>query len=330
MTASDVVELLDVVERTGGTVWLDGGWGVDALLGEQTREHDDLDVAVEESDHARVAQALRERGFRPVFRGDTSDWNYALGDDRGREVDLDVFRAGDTGAGWYGPPGEQVATYTTHALGGRGQILGRHVPCIAPDVLVTLHTGYAVDENDWHDVSLLCERFGLGVPPDYDTFRPGRPRGLDRVSVAPGDPIPDAVRSLLRLLPDWFGIESAVEGYVDDAGRMQTVAARDDAEHIVAVLLLAEHDPGCPEVHLMAVHPVWHRRGVGSALLRTAEHLARSAGEGLLSVKTLGPSRPHAGYDRTRAFYLGAGFLPVEEFLDLWPGNPALVLVKPL
>jgi hypothetical protein len=36
---------------------------------------------------------------------------------------------------------------------------------------VRFHTGYDVDEDDWADVSRLCERFGIPVPADYDRFR---------------------------------------------------------------------------------------------------------------------------------------------------------------
>jgi len=37
MTESDVVGLLDELESAGVRVWIDGGWGVDALFGEQLR-----------------------------------------------------------------------------------------------------------------------------------------------------------------------------------------------------------------------------------------------------------------------------------------------------
>ena len=50
----------------------------------------------------------------------------------------------------------------------------------------------------------------------------------------------------------------------------------------------------------------------------------------LLQVKTLGPTRPSEHYDRTRAFYAALGFQPLEEIHDLWPGNPCLIMVKPL
>jgi lincosamide nucleotidyltransferase A/C/D/E len=50
VSADDVIEILDAFDRAGATVWLDGGWGVDALLGEERRRHDDLDVAIAQSD----------------------------------------------------------------------------------------------------------------------------------------------------------------------------------------------------------------------------------------------------------------------------------------
>jgi hypothetical protein len=49
-----------------------------------------------------------------------------------------------------------------------------------------------------------------------------------------------------------------------------------------------------------------------------------------LQVKTLGPTRPDEGYDRTRRFYAQLGFRPLEEIRDLWPENPCLIMVKAL
>jgi lincosamide nucleotidyltransferase A/C/D/E len=37
MTPEALVDRLQLFENTGIEVWLDGGWAVDALLGEQTR-----------------------------------------------------------------------------------------------------------------------------------------------------------------------------------------------------------------------------------------------------------------------------------------------------
>lgn len=80
----------------------------------------------------------------------------------------------------------------------------------------------------------------------------------------------------------------------------------------------------------MAVDRAWHRRGIGTALVAAAEATVRSDGAQLLSLKTLGPSRPDPSYEHTRRFYLARGFLPREELHNLWEDNPCLIMVKPL
>jgi hypothetical protein len=44
MSASDTVEVLDAIRSAGCRFWLEGGWGVDALVGRQTRSLRDVDV----------------------------------------------------------------------------------------------------------------------------------------------------------------------------------------------------------------------------------------------------------------------------------------------
>ena len=51
------------LEQAGVRVWLDGGWGIDALVGEQTREHDDLDCVIALSDAEIARDALAVLGF---------------------------------------------------------------------------------------------------------------------------------------------------------------------------------------------------------------------------------------------------------------------------
>lgn len=143
--------------------------------------------------------------------------------------------------------------------------------------------------------------------------------------------------SLLRLLPAWFGIESSNAGYVEAAQTMPTYLAwpRDDsrpsAERApLGVLLLDRHFRQAAEIHLLAVAPSAHRRGTGRALVDAAASDLVAEGVSLLEVKTLGPSHPDPGYAKTRLFYEAMGFIPVEEIRDLWPGNPALIMIKVL
>ena len=43
VSAEDVVEIYKRLMKNGIQVWLTGGWGIDALLGERIRLHKDLD-----------------------------------------------------------------------------------------------------------------------------------------------------------------------------------------------------------------------------------------------------------------------------------------------
>jgi lincosamide nucleotidyltransferase A/C/D/E len=157
------------MDGLGVRVWVDGGWAVDACLGTWTRSHGDLDIAIEERDVPAAVAALRARGYGPVERGDTSAWNFVLGDGSGHRVDFHVIVLDATGRGVYGPP-EHGLCYPAQALAGSGVIGGRAVACISPEWLVRFHTGYEVDEDDWADVSALCARFGIPLPDDYQRF----------------------------------------------------------------------------------------------------------------------------------------------------------------
>jgi lincosamide nucleotidyltransferase A/C/D/E len=58
MQASDIMQIIDWFEQANIPVWLDGGWGVDALVGHQTRSHSDLDVVVWLNTVTKIEQLL--------------------------------------------------------------------------------------------------------------------------------------------------------------------------------------------------------------------------------------------------------------------------------
>jgi lincosamide nucleotidyltransferase A/C/D/E len=93
-----------------------------------------------------------------------------LGDDAGHEVDLHVIVLDDEGNGRYGPA-ERGDQYPRDALAGEGSIGECQVRCITPEWLVRWHTGYALADKDWADVSALCARFGIPVPAEYERFQ---------------------------------------------------------------------------------------------------------------------------------------------------------------
>ena len=166
MTATAALRLYTMFEQAGIWVWIDGGWAVDALLGEQTRRHTDLDIALETRRLTRLRAVLAGGGYQEILRDDTSPWNFVLANGRGREVDVHAFTFDEHGDGVYGPA-ENGDFYRAEALTGRGVIDGTPVRCISARWLVRFHTGYTLSAKDFHDVQLLCERFDLELPEEY-------------------------------------------------------------------------------------------------------------------------------------------------------------------
>ncbi len=127
-----------------------------------------------------------------------------------------------------------------------------------------------------------------------------------------GDPA--VVEEVLRELPEWFGIEASIRDDAKHAGRHPTYTATDGhSAEVRGLLVLTSHGPTSAEVHLLAVRPAAHRRGIGRALMAAAERDLRDDGVAFLQVKTLGPSRPDRHDDATRAFYLALDYSPLEE-----------------
>jgi len=135
------------------------------------------------------------------------------------------------------------------------------------------------------------------------------------------------------MLPGWFGIESSNVGYVAAARRLPAYLAwpadREESQPS-GVLLAVRHYPCSAEIYLMAVDPARHRSGAGRALVQALEADLIADGVEFLQVKTQGPGRPDAGYAKTRLFYTGVGFQPLEEIDGLWPGIPCLMMIKSL
>jgi GNAT superfamily N-acetyltransferase len=131
---------------------------------------------------------------------------------------------------------------------------------------------------------------------------------------------------VLRDLRDWFGFEDVNVAYVRDVAGLPTFAAGDDA-----FLALKVHNPRAAELYVMGVRRERHGQGLGTALVAAAETYLRERAVEYLQVKTLGPSYPDEGYERTRRFYEARGFVPLEEIHGLWDtDNPCLVMVKRL
>ena len=163
MSAKSLVALLDLIEDAGIVLWLDGDWGVDALLGEQTRPHMDLGRIPQIADVPRMREVLVARGFS-LKEGKPPD-SFVLQDGDGLKIDdhavaldadgNDVHRM-EHGEDWIVP---------AESFKGRGRVAGRPVRCLSPTPQVLCHAqGYDPAEKDLADMERLHDRFGVELP----------------------------------------------------------------------------------------------------------------------------------------------------------------------
>jgi lincosamide nucleotidyltransferase A/C/D/E len=152
MESVQVVALLDRLHGAGIRAWVAGGWAVDAVVGRRTRDHGDLDLAVDAAQLDALLALLGEHGFRI-----TVDWlpsRVELTAADGRRVDLHpvAFRTDGSGlqSGLNGPGFEYPADGFT-----AGSIDGRAVPCLSVALQLRFREGYPPRDVDLHDVVVL-------------------------------------------------------------------------------------------------------------------------------------------------------------------------------
>ena len=167
MSVESALEILVGLQEHGVDACVGGGWGVDALVAEQTREHADLDLWLEARAVEPLFVALTAMGIDRVlpWPGDRP-WNFVLHDGGSLRIDLHFYEAMSPDLLHYGAvTGDE--TFPRSALTGVGLIGGVEVRCEQPEWALRWHDGYPPRPVDRHDVALLCTRFGLAVPKTY-------------------------------------------------------------------------------------------------------------------------------------------------------------------
>jgi lincosamide nucleotidyltransferase A/C/D/E len=151
MRATDVAEVIDALELAGLEAWVAGGWGVDMLVGAQTRKHLDLDLVVSDLELTRAAQVLDKIGFRERDRQvlETAELSLSIAfrDDARRRVDLHPV---DLGAFPSSSADLDVDAPWVH-----GSLEGRPVRCLSAVVQLVLHQHYELRYYEHRDVALL-------------------------------------------------------------------------------------------------------------------------------------------------------------------------------
>jgi lincosamide nucleotidyltransferase A/C/D/E len=165
--AEEVIDLYQSLSGHDVQVWLTGGWGIDALLQEQTRPHKDLDILVLVDDVLRMRDLLGNAGYGLKEIWSENRWDvdsrsaeiptaFVLQDAEGREVDVHAMRLDHQENGIPAWAAEEIV-FTREDLAGEGVIAGVAVRCISPDLQALLHTGYDLPDEQARDLELLLQ-----------------------------------------------------------------------------------------------------------------------------------------------------------------------------
>jgi lincosamide nucleotidyltransferase A/C/D/E len=161
---------------------LTGGWGIDALLGQQTRHHKDLDVILLLDDVVRMCALLSRAGYCLNELWSENRWTldaqgieiataFVLRDSGGHELDVHAIRLDDRGNGIPTWEVSEGFVFRSQDLAGVGRITGFPVQCITPEMQMLCHTGYELPEKQLRDLELLHEKFGVEYPAEVSRLR---------------------------------------------------------------------------------------------------------------------------------------------------------------
>lgn len=172
VSAKDAKDLYRRLSDKGIQIWLTGGWGIDALLGKETRPHKDLDAVLLLDDMVRMNEILSTAGYVLKDLWSENRWTidsqgnrtatvFVLQDGEGHEFDAHAISLDNQGNGV--PAWEEVEEFlfTKAGLAGNGMIAGFPVRCITPEMQVYCHIGYELPEKQLRDLELLHQKFGV-------------------------------------------------------------------------------------------------------------------------------------------------------------------------
>ena len=176
VSASEIIRMFGLLSDHCIRAWLLGGWGVDALLETQTREHKDIDVLIQEEDILQMIQLLELDRYDDFHLWEENRWDidkenhqyptaFYMLDNKEREFDVHAIRLDEEGNAipqW--ALDDNNFLYTKADISATGKINGVPFPCITAEKQMLVHTGYELPETHQSDMKLIHEKFGVPYP----------------------------------------------------------------------------------------------------------------------------------------------------------------------
>ena len=134
--------------------------------------------------------------------------------------------------------------------------------------------------------------------------------------------------TVLRSVPEWFGIEDSLLKYAKEIDNLDTYTAWFNNE-LIGFISVKHHNKYSAELYVLGIKLNFHRNGIGTKLYSMIEQALKEKNVKYVQVKTLSSKANDVNYEKTRLFYLSLGFVPLEEFSEFWTkDSPCLQMIK--
>ncbi len=161
MPQEEVEHIVSIIQNAKIDFWMDGGWGVDALLEKQTREHKDLDICINLVDTIKARALLEHIGY--VVTKDESPARLIMNDNNRHRIDLHLLSFDSEGNGKQNYSGG-FNMHPAKDLCSKGSVGKLKVDCLSPELQIKFRQYYTPDNKSRHDVKELANKFQLPLP----------------------------------------------------------------------------------------------------------------------------------------------------------------------
>lgn len=151
--------IIDLLDELNIRYWVEGGWGIDILVGKQTRDHRDIDIDFDANAESVLLKKLTQQGYKIVI--DERPTRMELYHPKYGYLDLHPFDLSEPGmmkqanpaGGWF----ELSSDWFTES-----SFEGRSIPCVSVEGQRLFHSGYELREIDRIDLKNLNETYTQG------------------------------------------------------------------------------------------------------------------------------------------------------------------------
>ena len=124
--------------------------------------------------------------------------------------------------------------------------------------------------------------------------------------------------TILRKLPEWFGIEESLVNYVNTVKEYSYWAVFNNENNCIGFFSGKMHYNKTGDIYVCGIDPKYHGKGIGTLLYNELEKYFINNNCKYVIVKTLSEIHPDIFYAKTRKFYEKMGFEELFTDIEMW------------